>query len=67
MLHKVDTRDYTLYFVEFTLQKVDACDCTLSFAEFGLWLVPKANPHKILKSYCVSSVVLSCLNSPFYC
>ena len=43
MLHKVDTRDYALSFVEFILKKVDACDSTLSFAEFGLWLTPKAN------------------------
>ena len=43
MLHKVDTRDCTLSFVEFTLQKVDACDYTLSFAEFGFWLAPKVN------------------------
>ena len=43
MLHKVDTRDCTLSFVEFTLQKVDACDCTPSFAGFGLWLAPTAN------------------------
>ena len=43
MLHKVDTRDCTLSFVEFTLQKVDACDYTLSFAEFGFWLALKAN------------------------
>ena len=53
-------------------------DCTLSFVEFGLCLAPKANqgrqgpthnhnPHKILKSYFVSSVVLSCLNSHFHC
>ena len=27
----------------------------------------KINPHKILKSYCVSSIVLFCLNSHFNC
>ena len=27
----------------------------------------KINPHKMLKSYCVSSIVLSCLNSHFNC
>ena len=43
MLHKVDTRDCTHSFVEFTLKKVDAYDCTLFLAPFALLLAPQAN------------------------
>ena len=69
MLHKVDTRDCTHSFVEFTLKKVDACDCTLFLAPFALWLAPQANrgrrgPTKIItRTRCLNLIVCLPLSS----
>ena len=67
MLHKVDTRDSTLSFVEFTLQKVDACDCTLSSAEFGLWLAPKANQGRRGPTIVITLTIYEILSCVFCC